>query len=365
MLLLLVACVSNLPTRNGEWVVAATDTPWVATRGPGATSPVLAGSTVCISPMSALRGLPPMSCADLLFNGSGLVGDCFVVPPSAPATLTVTPSTRCGGTLPQPDSLEFSIAAAGGLVGDFAFWVEEAVEAGVRLGTVRADYPSDWRPTAGAAIPVAPGGRLLVAARLRDPEGGAVAWGSRSAAVVDETGRAVSERDGSAALAAEAHTYRLEAGGGSFPLGSTEPGAPVPNTLAAVVAHAFDPAVAAERPMGARAVVRDAGGRVVFGSAVEWEFDGPLLGVVDPWDAGRVLFYASCSTRGGPQVGKLSVRVDGHTVEQELRWPEPVRKGAARARPAGCKGERGGVRAEGGEELSLLLERLGALVAHP
>lgn len=365
MLLLALACVSSLPTTNGSWVVPVTETPWVASRGPGRSSPVLGGSTVCVSPFAAHPGKPPVSCADLALNGAAVTGECFALPLSGAATLSVTPAARCEGPLPPADTLEFALASPEGLSADFAFWVEEAVEKGVALGSVRATFPPDWRPAPGASIPVAAGGKLMVAARLRNAEGGAVAWGARSAAVVDAKGARVHEDDGSVALSAAAQRYRFEAGGQTWPLPATEAAEAVAGTLSVVVAHSFDPAVSAERALGARALLRDAQGRVVFGAPVVWELEGPLLAVLDPWDAGRILVYGSCSLRGGPQEAVVRVRYGGVTVHEDLRWEEPARRLAPRDRPEGCKGDRGGVRENGGDALTALVDRLGPLVQHP
>ena len=364
MLLLALACVTPLPTANGAWVVPATDTPWVASRGPGSTSPVLAGSTVCVSPFgSALR--TPMRCADLRLNDLALTGDCFVLPTTGPALLTVTPSTRCEGPLPPADTLSFPVVGAAGLTADFAFWVEEAVEQGVALGSIRATFPPDWRPAPGAVIPVAEGGKLTLAARLRDGQGQPVAWGSHSARVVDSSGAVVHDGDGSVELRPAPMGYRFEAGAATWPLPSTEAVAVDPTSLSVVVAHAFDPTVATERPFGARAILRDAGGRVVYGAAVSWTLEGPLLATEDPWDKGRLLLFGTCASRGGPQTATLAARFGDTMVREELRWEEPARKTTKRDRPAECRGERGGVTDRGGDTLTALVDRLAPLVSHP
>lgn len=230
-------------------------------------------------------------------------------------------------------------------------WLEEQAQV-PDLGLVEP-IPSDTYPADGAPLRVASGGSMLLTPELRRvADGLLVGWSDgQLSATVEGSSVVVTtplDDDGvggtvqiDVAAGADAVVRIGMDGAGTWPLTPVVADAG-PYTIDTVYVAVIAGDDGMSQPLGARAVVRNAAGDIVFGAPVTWSSD--LLPVTTGIAAGLPSSdYASVSdecrdpnTVSGEQHATVTATLDGQAVSAELVWTPAPGDGSTWNPPEGC-----------------------------
>lgn len=295
-LLLLAAACNIAVSEDGSLDLRTQPLFYSEVEPPSSGSRVLQGSQACLEIDSVLvedgedgtwwTTSSFDSCYDITLNGAPVRdGECVVLDELGEALYEYTPLTSCPAEdfAPRlvPDRYRLQVTAAAELGSAGLEWYNErSAERYLHPGP-RGSFPSDWTPL-DEPLQLVPGVLVPFPVMLLDRAGERVAWDL-------EQGQVLESRDGGAARPlASIPDYDgyfpvsvPEGGRSTLSLSLPEVELPVAELVAApadaaasleiVVAYGTqedtDPWTA---PLGARAVVRDAEGRIILGAPVQW-----------------------------------------------------------------------------------------------
>lgn len=316
-------------------------------------NPVLVGTTVCPAITCHGEDCPQepgiVDCFDQAATGAISLdaNQCLSFDAPGAGEWTFTPKDcPIVGYAPVADSVAFTAIDPADVHGTVVQIEQLALDVGAIPGPDAA-FPADWVNPAGSAYRVVEGGQFVLTPRLLDGDDGAVGWrvdqadvhlsGTRATAALDTDGHiTVTARDGAAA------TAFLVVDGHDIPVAEvTGAGARAPASLQIVAVYYPDPDTALTAPLGARAMVRDANGNVLYGTPVQWTLtDGRAL-IKDGIDAGLpgpdyLSIEDACDVgRTGDGHAQLTATYRGLTDTIDLTWTQPAPTDPA---PAECAG---------------------------
>jgi hypothetical protein len=269
-------------------------------------SRVLEGSRACLSIDGVLVGdrwwidSPFDQCYAVTLDGESIEhGACVTLDVPGEIVYDYAPLATCPiddiADLIIPDRYRLQVVASDGLRGRLEWYNEAAAERWLSPGP-RGSFPSNWIPPAGAPLRLVPGVDVPFAVNVVDVAGLRAAWSL-------EQGHVLESRDGGPtrelfSIRDYEGYFRVDIDEGEQSTLVLElPGVELP--VAEVVATPADTATSIEivvgygaqedperwtGPMGARAIVRDADGRIIVGTPVEWRLtEGHLA--MGPLDA--------------------------------------------------------------------------------
>lgn len=296
-LLLLAAAACNIAvSEDGSLDLRTRPLFYSEVEPPSSGSRVLQGSQACLEIDSVLveDGEDGVwwttdsfdSCYDITLNGAPVTdGECVVLDELGEALYEYTPLASCPSEdvapLLVPDRYRLQVTAATELGSAGLEWYNErSAERYLHPGP-RGSFPSDWTPL-DEPLQLVPGVQVPFPVILLDATGEHVAWDL-------EQGQVLESRDGGAArpLASipdyDGYFPVSVPEGGRSTLSLSLPGVELP--VAELVATPADAAASLElvvaygtqedtdpwtAPLGARAIVRDAEGRILLGAPVQW-----------------------------------------------------------------------------------------------
>lgn len=191
-----------------------------------------------------------------------------------------------------PDRYRLQVNAADGLRGRLEWWQERLAEIWLHPGP-RGSFPNDWIPTIDEPLRLVPDVEVQFPIVLVDAAAEHVAWDFEQGQLLESRGGATPRQ---LPPSADDSAYALSIGPGErSSLALALPGIELP--VAEVIATPVDDAVSLEivvaydqgseqgpdewgEPVAARALVRDAEGRVILGAPVEWTLVEGHLAVV-------------------------------------------------------------------------------------
>lgn len=341
ILVALWGCVATLPSDGGGVTVSFPGAHDLAERA------VVAGTSLCPDAVAEAEGGALVTeCYTFAGDTWDTDARCLTADVAGEVTLRLRPQ-GCDGY--DADTLTVEVVEVE-RVSASVQWLEElAREPGVLLAE---PVPEGLVPDPYDPILVAPGATLVLTPELRDRDDRRVGWsdpglgvdwagGGVEAEVV--TGR--SGVSGQVQVAVEADAYAVLAvstGAGARWYFATVEAATPPFTLDAVIPAVLVSEDGSSQPLGARAVVRDAAGDIVFGAPVTWRSDVFALGSgVD--DGLPSSDYAAVtdncrdpSTLHGEQTAVLVATLDGIDLAASLVWTPPAAAGDDWTRPAAC-----------------------------
>lgn len=268
----------------------------------GSPGPILAGTEVC--PTLTCRGdeCPVFEDTDVAidecvaweFEGDVIdeADGCFTLGTAGEAVWTIAP-TDCAvaGTLLE-DRVVFEVVDPAQVEAMLPQRGEELVEEAAAGGAIVGEVPMDWRQPTDEPWRIVAGSPFGLYPRLVDDGARSVVWRAQDAAIVatviagDAPSLVYDRADGvtlTLRAGAEA-SLALETGGAAFPLAEVV-GVDVSEaaslTIFALVYDMAPSGTEATMPMGARAIVRDADGHLLFGAPVEWEVTGAVQSVFE------------------------------------------------------------------------------------
>ncbi len=262
----------------------------------------------------------------------GQAGECLQFTEPGTVDWTFTPQECPGnayGYTPAPDHVAIEVVAAENVEGSLPMRLEELVESLVEDNpAVRLDGGEDWKLADDEPLRLVANQRFAVSPMLRTADG-AVAW--REGELNAETGVVTFplETKGAWDLVANegaSSALTLAVDGGEFEVGTVE-GVPESAVASIEIAVLYvDAEDGISMPYGARAVLRDQDGNLVFGAPVEWRHSalrlmtGPDAGLPG---ADYVMFADECSDPGttfGEQRATLRASVGLVSDVVELVW---------------------------------------------
>jgi MYXO-CTERM domain-containing protein len=308
----------------------------------GGPSPFLEGTGLCPTVACTADGCPEdeddvLACYTQSFAGAVTVGDCLTFDEPGVVDWTFTPQScpaNEAGYLPAADHVAIDVLAEDAVEGRLAMPLEESVEAEEGSADVRVLRPDDWRFADGDTWQLAAEEPFLLSPRLRTlADGAPVAW--RDGLMHGGVGVDVTNGDsaGTARVVlnkGQTADLTLDVGGHSVPVGEAT-GVPVSSIKSLEIAVVY-----LEQPGGlsfpyyARAVARDADGKLVLGAPIHWKLHG-LLVTPGP-DGGLpgadyVALTDQCADPGttfGEQRARLTASVGLVSTSTELVWnPRP------------------------------------------
>jgi hypothetical protein len=208
----------------------------------------------------------------------------------------------------------------------------------------RDAFPDDWVDPVTAPIHVVAGSQFGLDAQLRDASDEPVAWSIDAGAyaitptagaptvAMSPSGKAVIVVDESTVAAVS-----LAVDDASWHVADVI-GVPTdaPASLEIVVAGVFDANDGTGSPLGARAVVRDAAGTLLYATPVTWEVGGPFTaagGVENDLPGPDYVTFDEPETQGGEQHATIRATYGDLTDAVEIRWVEAEPDGGP-----GCAG---------------------------
>lgn len=349
---LLAGCYDGFETREGQLELEPVDLVVGPYEGFTPDHPMIVGAELCAD----------VRCGDgqTTCPGDELVDACFATSASGALASTapdcveavaegagdwafdpVPCDANADGYAPVADGVDVVVVGPELVEARLDPWVEDLVhEDGVI--PMGGGFPDDWTPAAGEPFQVVEGGHLRLPITLWHPDHEvAVAWTDARATVeIAATGGAVPTVDrpapGWVQLEAEpgaAGELRFSVATASWTVAEVVGVPDDPGSVELVVAF-VDEGGGKASPLGARAVVRDRDGALVFGTPVTWVLlEGDLAiepGGDLPGDDYALLRDACLppSERGGERTAVLEVRHGDLVSTVELAWTAPVGDGA-------------------------------------
>jgi hypothetical protein len=340
MWLSLAGCVAQVISEQDQLVIQTGDLKII--EAGGETAPVLEGTETC--PLLLCLGDCPqqadaLECFSVVAGeGMEIVGSCWQFPAPGPARvdfLTQPCAANDEGYSPVDDGLSFQIVSAAEVEARTTD-LEALVAAFLSPGPHGA-FPDDWGQPEGEPWQIVEGQlfRLMPMLMLGGQE---VAWtleqggGSAVSAAGATPLLSYAPRELSVIVeeGAEAEIF-FEVAEHSWPLAQVVGvSSDSPASLELVAAYFVDPETGGTEPVGARAVVRDAQGQLVWGSPIVWTLQQGVLAVGEPFvtvpSADYLLLDDNCvppSQNAGTHTALLSASVDGLTATIELEWTVP------------------------------------------
>ena len=350
----LVGCPnSDFTSQGGQWRVEAPVLVTGAYEGIGNDTPVLAGTEICAVPtykQDVPEGYTQADvldeCVEQTIDGPGVLEDgCLLLQGAGEVTWYLDP-TECplqeAGLDLLADQVIFDVAGSEDVTAGIHQWVEEYSEEDLEPGSGDS-FPADWTNPPGEPFGVLAGQRFVFFVRLlAETTGRSVAWAGpegdvsvrrltgsfREIDITEEPGWIVLELDSGAEVELVLTVDEQEWIAGRVVAVDED----APASLEIVAGYlAQDEAESA--PFGARAVVRDAEGRLIFGTPVTWRVTYGSLAVA-PWvfeeeeytslpGADYTTLRDECvrpSARGGARSVTLEASHGGLTDEVEIAW---------------------------------------------
>jgi MYXO-CTERM domain-containing protein len=337
--LALTACVPQISTELGQLTVTARDLSLI---GDGDGPAALLPGTVTCPEIVCAADCPPtanaLDCFDVGATGSAVeTGGCFTLGDPGAASWTFDPvpcPANDEGYAPVADRLVFDVidpAAVTAAPLDVEALVESSLSPGPGV------FPSDWHQPLGEPWRLAAGSPFTFHATLVGPGGAPVGYtiaqGGAQLGPFDGTSPELTNVPGGVQVAIEAGAtaqLRWGVGARSWPLVDV---VGVPRADAAsiqvVVAYLAD-ANGVLAPAGARAIVRDGTGRLIWGMPVDWTLDDGVLAVGDPYVAlpgpDYVTLLDRCvppSQNHGDHAAVIRATAGGLTAVGTVAWTVP------------------------------------------
>lgn len=309
--------------------------------------PILAGTRVCPT-IDVCKDNPDcpataIDCLDQHADGGATIDaeGCLRLPTPGRVNWSFTPLTcDIDPAVYQPvaDVIAVDVVDGPEVHGDVS-QIEDTVEDYVASGDARLDPPNpDWRNPPGEPYRVVAGSPFQFEPFLALVDGTHVAWPRDVTTFESEvrSGEMSLEMDGGLAVVTltegtdadvvlAANDFRFAA---AHVLGVGED---APDSMEIVVGYALDVDSPAAVPFGARAVIRDADGNLLYGAPVEWAVTDGALAVLDPDHDFPGLDYTylidACYTRpsrDGTRHAEIAARYDGIEGTAELDWTADV-----------------------------------------
>jgi len=287
----------HIPSEQGQWMIDSSHLVTGAHQGFGGDGAVLTGTPFCSIP--TFQGEVPegfgtsqvlADCVEQSIAGpAGWDDSCLLLEEAGEVTWYLDP-TDCplqeSGLNLQADRIVFEVADPAQVQAEVQQWVEDYAVESLQLDPAS---PAGWTNPPGDPFRLMAQQRVLLYLRLTDPEtGGSVAWKAEDGAI-SATARAGSfQRTDSGE---DAGWVGLVLGEGaqvdlelavndrSWAAGTVEAvDRDAPASLEIVAGYFIGDGDAEQRaPFGARAVVRDANGALIYGTPVTWKVtDGAL-----------------------------------------------------------------------------------------
>jgi MYXO-CTERM domain-containing protein len=346
ILLAVTSCFPTLDTQNGELRIVAQD---VSTLGVGAVpAPMLLGTKTCPAYECLGVDCPPtheeaLACFDRV-PGGGVTfepyGGCWEFDALGPATWSFV-RTDCAagaaGYRPSDDLVTFEV------VGPAEVMVTPYLLE--RAGFLPAEgeaFPADWLPATGEPWRLVVGQPflfrpdLVLAGAPATRVGYSLGAVSATAAEADRP-PVVTANDGLVEVTyvdpGDPADILVQLAGVEQTLVSVEPVDGAEAASLEVVPTFLEQFDGSLTPTGARAVVRDATGELMFGAPVEWSLDEGLLAVgrgpeVGLPGADYVVLLDACvppEQNAGDHCAIVRASLGGLTATGELRWTAPPR----------------------------------------
>ncbi|MDC0675500.1 hypothetical protein [Nannocystis radixulma] len=274
-----------------------------------------------------------VACVDATIAGVPVhEGDCMVLDELGPLQIDFTP--RAGCPFPEvadslvTDRFEIEVVPGGELRAGFEWYIEHSA---LRWLTSAGELPADLIPAADEPLRLVPGVEVVFPINLIDAAGERVAWDLTQ-------GLASESRDGGPGRELPRvedidSQWRVSIGPGEHSMMTFEIGGEV-LPLAEVVATPAEEAASievvagyfGELPFGARAIVRDGEGHVIYGAPVAWSLvEGELA--LGPLEGGAPPEYTVIEdgclpppTSAEPRRAILRAQLGALSDEFELEW---------------------------------------------
>lgn len=348
LLLLSPGCIqTSFPSEEGQLRFETRDLTAGGLRDITPSSPVLVGTAVCadvcvldVATGECRTDVPPSACFAPSVAGPGhLDGDgCLVIDDAGDVTWAFDANPCEAGAFVDDRVTLRGIAPAdvqGGWELAMDDFVLDAVAAGAsgdgEVFLIPEADPATLRAPAGEPLRIAEG-PAWVDVVLRDGEGNAVIRGVGG--TIEADGATVSSaEDGTGAAITPTGRgggqLRLRTDQGVFPLGTWESAAPVHDLQLVAAGYTSEGEAGV---LGARAVLRDAGGAQVFGGQVAWGVDGPLAVSVGD-DRGLAVFDQESCIRPSLREGDFQATVQARYGKLEdavtVTWTLPPLEASA------------------------------------
>lgn len=288
------ACTIGYGSKNGELFFEEEDTigwPSGFTNG----GPVLVGTTLCPNEVSC-NGAPDCpseastadveACWEPAVSGAG-TGDgwCVDIDAAGPVTWSFTPKECALAPYPsQADEVTFTGIDAADADADLVQWPEALAEQ-LLVDRDGQQLASDWRNPAGADVRVYADSPAKLPIGLVDGAGAFVGY-NRAAVDINGAGDGQTVNDETHAEvrlgAGEALDLTLNVGGHAFDPVRVVGVAEADLASLEIVDAYYLPEEGASQPVLLRAVVRDRGGRLVYGAPVTWKMVQGTLAFQEP-----------------------------------------------------------------------------------
>lgn len=332
--------------------------------GPG---PILEGTvlcaTVCRSASTDALGctdngiIETAACFDPAAEGSGSLDadGCFVADAPGEAAWRFDPvaCTTADGFVPVEDRVTFAVVAPDDVVVSLDFPYDRIVSETIAAGPGLANGATAWTTEADGNVPAntlpEPGEPMRVIAdepvpiyvKMRDRTGAPVVRAYGDVSIVATRGEppVVTTDDGQVILSApvgSAGDITLTVGDRAFPAGAYEAvGAEEATSLELVAVISSDTDDQGAFPVGARAIVRDADGRPLFGAPVTWDVARGRMVVVAGPDAFIDASYADlmegrCYPDDGRHRATLRATLGALSDSVKLEWRDVKPEGEDR-----------------------------------
>lgn len=338
MLTILAGCHEGIPTAEGQLRIRADHLVADPLSGLKSGSPLLDASRVCAK-VECLADCPvgadAVACFDQQLDGAAHFDDQGCVAFDGPGEVAwrFEPAPCAANDLgysPVSDVLEFTVVPVDEVAATLPQWLEDLAEDG--LTPAEAAFPSDWRNPDGRPFQVWGGATVRFAVALAHPDHEEwVGWAEHGGEIRIESldGPEVALGEHGAGwveltVPEGAHAAIVLRGWGQEWTAGEVLGVPAQATTLELVAAYFTDEIGATRPLGARAVLHDLAGNLVYGAPIEWSVTNGAL-AVSPGDSLPSEDYASLSDdcmrpEEGPRRATLAAALGDLSDAVDLEW---------------------------------------------